>query len=128
MTSRVTLIVAAIAGATGVALGAFGAHGLKALLLEKGTTISWETAARYHLLHAVALVALAVLQAQLGPRAATLGRLIAWCWTGGILVFSGSLYLLAVLGLRWLGPITPIGGLAFILGWVLLIPVALRKD
>lgn len=128
MNSRVTLIVAGIAGATGVALGAFGAHGLKALLIEKGTSVSWETAARYHLLHALALFGLGIFQAQLGPRAATLGRLIAWCWTGGILIFCGSLYLLAVLGLRWLGPITPIGGLAFILGWLLLIPAALKKD
>ena len=92
-----------------VALGAFGAHGLKARLSDLGTAAAWETAALYHFLHALALLALAA-----GPRVPR-GPVI--CWGIGVLLFSGSLYLLAVTGLKALGMVTPLGGVAFLVGW-----------
>lgn len=106
---------AAILGAVGVALGAFGAHALKAQLVESGTMETWKTAVFYHLVHAVAALSAGFcvkLPNKLMLRAAA-------CWTGGILLFSGSLYGLALGGPRWLGPITPLGGLFFIVGWIL---------
>lgn len=123
MNPRIALIAAAVLGASGVGLGAFGAHGLRAELLAAGTTNAWETAVRYHLLHAVALFALAVaLSLPAGKSRAV--RLAGWGWLTGVVVFSGSLYWLALGGPRWLGPITPLGGLALLGGWLALIPAA----
>lgn len=104
-----------------VALGAFGAHGLAERLGDYGTKI-WQTAASYHLAHALALVALGVFERQ---RGATL----PWVQTGfglGILFFSGSLYVLAVSGQKWFGAITPLGGLCFLAAWLGLAYVASR--
>jgi uncharacterized membrane protein YgdD (TMEM256/DUF423 family) len=101
--------LAALFGASGVVLGAFGAHGLKALLAANQTQEVWHTASLYHLLHAVVLLWAAARQLAF--------RLFA-C---GILVFSGSLYLLAVTGLKWLGAVTPLGGLLLIAGWLSLL-------
>ena len=103
------LRLAAILAFLAVALGAFGAHGLKALLSANGTAEIWNTAVLYHLAHAVALVALALH----GPANRGVGYLL----TAGIVIFSGSLYLLAVTNVRWLGAITPVGGLCFLAGW-----------
>jgi uncharacterized membrane protein YgdD (TMEM256/DUF423 family) len=127
MNPRTTLIAAAILGASGVGLGAFGAHGLRAELLASGMTNAWETAVRYHLLHAVVLFALAVsLRQSAGPSRAV--RLAGWGWLIGVIVFSGSLYWLALGGPRWLGPITPLGGIALLGGWLALIPAALTDS
>lgn len=116
------LLIAALLGASGVMLGAFGAHALRARL---GSGLStWDTAVTYHLIHAVALLAVAVLL-----RSATdagLLRAAGWSMAFGVLLFSGSLYLLALDGPRWLGPITPLGGLGFIVGWILLAVYAVR--
>jgi uncharacterized membrane protein YgdD (TMEM256/DUF423 family) len=116
---------AAIAGFTGVALGALGAHALRAQLAAGGRADVWSTASLYHLLHAVALFGLALATERRpdggGDRNA---RWIAGLWTGGIIAFSGSLYVLALGGPRWLGPVTPFGGVLFLVGWTL---VALRK-
>lgn len=116
--------LAGILGATGVVLGAFGAHALKGKLDERGTAQVWDTAVKYHLIHAVALLALAawvetrsISGASKGQKAA---QRVAICWVAGILLFSGSLYLLALGGPAWLGPVTPLGGLALLAGWVLL--------
>ena len=110
----ITLLrIAAILCFLGVALGAFGAHALKATLQESGMLEVWNKAVLYHLVHAVALVALALHGA--GNRAAYF--LIA----AGILFFSGSLYVMALTSVRWLGAITPIGGLCFLAGWACLI-------
>ena len=106
--TRPNLIAAGLLGFTGVALGAFGAHALKETLATNGTTSTWQTAVLYHLVHAVALVAL--------PGWAWVGQ----CWIAGVLLFSGSLYWLALGGPRFLGPVTPLGGLALLLGWALL--------
>ena len=97
-------------GFLAVALGAFGAHGLKSTLLEHQTAAIWETAVLYHLTHAVMLFLLADREPfRSGP----------WlCFIGGIVVFSGSLYLLAFSNIRWLGAITPIGGVSLLAGWV----------
>jgi uncharacterized membrane protein YgdD (TMEM256/DUF423 family) len=107
------IVAAAGVGALGVILGAFGAHGLEARV-GADSLRTWETAVRYHLLHAVALLALA-----LHGAAAQRGiSLPAGLWTGGIVLFSGSLYLLTLGGPRWLGPVTPLGGLFLIAGWL----------
>ncbi len=94
-----------------VALGAFGAHALQERLSEADLAI-FETAVRYQLVHAVALLALAGLEGR-GYAVAT----AAWSFTAGVLIFSGSLYLLVLTGQRWMGAITPIGGVAMLIGW-----------
>jgi uncharacterized membrane protein YgdD (TMEM256/DUF423 family) len=108
--NRIALAGALLAGSA-VALGAFGAHALRALLDDQQLGW-WQTAVQYQLWHALALLALAALRP---PRAG----IIAWLLGGGASIFSGSLYLMALTGARWLGAITPIGGLAMILGWLL---------
>ena len=115
--------LAAFFGATGVALGAFGAHGLKKILAADMLAI-FETGCRYQMLHALALFGVAVLVATRPGRAA---RAAGWFFTAGIVLFSGSLYLLAGLGWRWLGPVTPLGGLGFIGGWIALFAAAGRR-
>lgn len=106
----------------GVAAGAFGAHGLKERLTPDLLAV-WETAARYQIYHALGLLALAGLWDKLSARAAgTAG----WCFLGGVLLFSGSLYALSLTGIRKLGAITPIGGLLFMAGWAALL-AALRR-
>lgn len=104
--------ICGVVGALGVALGAFGAHGLRSRVTEPRLLEVWETAARYHLIHAVALGLVAAHPAQ--PTAAG-GLLLA-----GIAVFSGSLYAMTLTGKRWLGAITPIGGVCLIGGWLAL--------
>ena len=101
--------LAAILGFTGVALGAFGAHGLKDVLAANGTAAVWQTAVLYQLVHAVAMLWAA-------DRKPSIARL----WAAGIVFFSGSLYLLALTNIKWLGAITPIGGVLFLIGWALL--------
>lgn len=114
-TRNITLAAAAL-GLTGVALGAFGAHALKPMLEAHGSVETWKTAVLYQLVHAVALLALAGWRdAHGGPS----GR-IAVLWFAGVLLFSGSLYWLSIGGPRLLGPVTPLGGAAFLAGWALL--------
>ena len=106
----------ASAAALGVVLGAFGAHGLKSHLSPDMLAI-FETGVRYHLIHALALLATAwAVDRWPSPQTSAAG----WLFLIGLVVFSGSLYMLAVTGARWLGAITPLGGLAFIAGWVAL--------
>ena len=106
--------------AVGVALGAFGAHGLKSRVSPEMVTV-WETGVRYHLVHALGLLAVAW-AVERWPAAGVAG----WLFVAGTAVFSGSLYLLALSGQRWLGAITPLGGLAFIAGWLVLAWAAFR--
>jgi uncharacterized membrane protein YgdD (TMEM256/DUF423 family) len=112
MTSATALRVAAIFGFLAVALGAFGAHGLKDLLAQHQTTAIWEKAALYHLTHAIVLLALAYGGRERFPAGPFL------CFAIGIVIFSGSLYALAATNVRWLGAVTPIGGLSLLAGWV----------
>lgn len=99
-----------------VALGAFGAHGLRDRVAEELISV-FETGARYHMYHALALLITARVAAISTGRAA---RMAGSLFLAGILLFSGSLYLLAVTGVRWLGAVTPLGGVAFLGGWVAL--------
>ncbi len=113
----------AVAAAIGVALGAFGAHGLKTRVAPELLAI-YETGVRYHLVHALGLLAAAwAADRWPGPWATLSG----WLFLSGIVIFSGSLYLLALTGVRWLGAITPVGGVAFMAGWLSLALAALRK-
>lgn len=120
---RVFLLLAAVAGATGVALGAFGAHALRDKLAPESLDV-WQTAVQYQLWHALALFGIGILLA-LYPASRWVAA-AGWACAAGILVFSGSLYLLALTGARGLGAVTPLGGLALIAGWVLLVVGALR--
>ena len=118
------LAVGAITGAIGVTLGAFGAHALKARLSAELLAI-FETGVRYQMYHAFALLAVAW-AASRWPG----GWINAsgWLFTSGILIFSGSLYVMTLTSVRWLGAITPVGGLCLILGWLALAATALRAD
>ncbi len=112
MTSRNAVRISALFGFLAVALGAFGAHGFNAILVRNNTRSIWETAALYHLTHAVVLLIVS-----------TREPLPQWVWrwfASGVAIFSGSLYLLALTNLRWLGAITPVGGLCLLLGWLTL--------
>jgi len=116
VTEKVTIRIAALMGLLAVALGAFGAHGLHSILERNQTAAIWEKAVLYHFIHALMLFILATRPAALGFAK------VAWiCFLIGIVIFSGSLYLLAVTNVRWLGAITPFGGTSFIVGWVCLL-------
>jgi uncharacterized membrane protein YgdD (TMEM256/DUF423 family) len=111
-------VIAAITGASAVGLGAFGAHGLEDMLTETGRLDVWKTAVFYHLVHSVVLLIVAVSSKQ---GADSRSGLSFWLFFGGIVVFSGTLYLLCLTGQTWLGAVTPIGGVALIAGWLSLI-------
>jgi uncharacterized membrane protein YgdD (TMEM256/DUF423 family) len=118
MHHRIALAWAGVLGATGVALGAFGAHALKGTLEGAGMRGTWETAVQFQLLHACALLGFAAWLRAPGPA----GRCAPWAvrlWIAGTLLFCGSLYVLALGGPRGFGPVTPLGGAALIAGWVL---------
>ena len=110
------LQLAGISGALAVGLGAFGAHSLEELLIQTNRLETFQTAVHYHFYHTLALLGIGILST-LKPEWKGLG-FSAWCMILGILIFSGSLYILCLTGLTWLGGITPLGGLAFILGWM----------
>jgi uncharacterized membrane protein YgdD (TMEM256/DUF423 family) len=110
MTNSLALRITGFLGFLAVALGAFGAHGLKEVLAQNGTTAIWEKAVLYHFIHVVMLFLLADrLPLRKGP---------LFSFLAGIAIFSGSLYLLAYTNLRWLGAITPLGGVSFLVGWL----------
>ena len=106
----------------GVALGAFGTHGLKDRLSPASIEI-WKTAVQYHLIHALALVFIGLLASQIQSK--NIER-AGWLIFAGTIVFAGSLYALAVSGIKWLGAITPLGGVCFLAGW-LMIAVTVAK-
>ncbi len=120
---RAVAISAALAGLA-VATGAFGAHGLKARLGPEQLAW-WHTAANYHLLHAIALVAIALTASRI--RVTRAFAVAYWLLTGGVLVFSGTLYAMALTDLRVLGAVTPVGGTALIAGWATLAIAAGRR-
>lgn len=109
----------------GVALGAFGAHGLQSVLTANGTVETYKTGVQYHLIHALALVLLAILADRLRDKKKV--ELAGWLFAIGILLFSGSLYVLAVSNVKILGAVTPLGGLCFLSGWALLAIAAVRE-
>jgi uncharacterized membrane protein YgdD (TMEM256/DUF423 family) len=115
--TRNLVITAAVLGFLGVGLGAFGAHGLQALLDANGRASTFETATQYHMYHALALLAVAWLHTQQPSR---------WTrWAGifmiaGVLLFAGSLYILAIFNLGFMGAVAPLGGTSLLIGWVCL--------
>ena len=125
--ARMLMFAGAILAGVGVAAGSFGAHGLKAVVEATGRADNWETAVRYCMYHALAVLVVGL--------AAALGRLDAgrtpllaagWCFVAGTVVFSGCLAFLAVSGLRFLGAVVPIGGVLFLIGWALLAVAVIR--
>jgi len=114
-TCQTLIAVGSLLAALAVAAGAFGAHMLKSIL-DPPMLAVFETAARYQMYHALGIIAAGLAGQVFGcPQVARAG----WCFAAGVLLFCGSLYGVSLLGVRWLGAITPIGGLAFIMGWSL---------
>lgn len=116
------LFLAACTGALAIALGAFGAHGLKSILAPEALA-TWQTAVFYHLVHSVLLIGICL---RLLLDDARRLFLAAYSVSGGILLFSGSLYILALGGPALFGPVTPIGGVLLIVGWLSIAAYALR--
>jgi uncharacterized membrane protein YgdD (TMEM256/DUF423 family) len=112
MTQRIVLILSSISGLLAVAVGAFGAHAFKAILTANGRTETYELASRYHFYHTLALLATGLLMEKF-PGFGT----SAIFFLTGIIIFSGSLYTLALTNQTWLGAVTPIGGVFLLLGW-----------
>jgi uncharacterized membrane protein YgdD (TMEM256/DUF423 family) len=119
MSQTSALRIAAVLGFLAVALGAFGAHSLKELLTRQNTAAIWEKAVLYHAIHAVMMFVVAS-RSQFSPGP-------WWCFLIGVVLFSGSLYLLALTNTRWLGAITPFGGTSFLAGWLWLALTAGRQ-
>jgi len=125
------ICIGSLFGLMAVACGAFGAHGLKALLSTNGALAeeaqkqlaNWETAARYQMYHALALVAVGLLALRCRSRALNIAGA---AMTAGTIIFSGCLYLLVLTGQKWLGAIVPIGGVLLLVGWAALIPAAMK--
>jgi uncharacterized membrane protein YgdD (TMEM256/DUF423 family) len=116
--SNPVLAAAGVFGVLGVALGAFGAHALKTVLTDQALSW-WQTGVQYHVVHAVALLVVAYAPGR--------NALAAWTFGLGITLFSGSLYAMALTGVTALGMITPVGGVAFLVGWAALIAAGLAK-
>ncbi|MCK5888955.1 MAG: DUF423 domain-containing protein [Methylococcales bacterium] len=116
MPTSIFLFLSAVCGLTGVMMGAFGAHGLKAILSPEMLAV-YKTGVDYQMWHALGLGVIALLhqQASDSPQLEWAG----WLMFAGICLFSGSLYLLAILNMKWLGMITPLGGIAFLAAWTL---------
>ncbi|WP_026678816.1 DUF423 domain-containing protein [Fictibacillus gelatini] len=120
---KVFLIIGAINAALAVALGAFGAHGLEGKLSEKMLEV-YKTGVQYHMYHALGILAVALIASKLTN--SSLVNWSGWLLFIGIILFSGSLYVLSMTGISKLGIITPFGGLAFIIGWILLVVGAVK--
>ncbi len=117
---RLFVVLGAISGCLAVGAGAFGAHGLRAMVSPEMLAV-FETGVRYQMYHALALIAVAWVVTRWPSGTAVWA---GWLFVAGTLLFSGSLYLLALTGVRWLGAVTPLGGVAFLAGWVCVILAA----
>ncbi|MEO1350308.1 MAG: DUF423 domain-containing protein [Cyanobacteria bacterium J06635_15] len=124
MTARLLIAIASLLGALSVAGGAFGAHALKDQLTEKALA-TFETGIRYQMYHALALLLVGLLLQQ-QPESSGLAN-VGWAFIIGVVIFSGSLYGLSLSGIKILGAITPLGGVAFIAGWLMLAWTAIGK-
>ncbi|WP_372523784.1 DUF423 domain-containing protein [Sulfuricaulis sp.] len=122
-TAKVFLILGGINAALVVLLGAFGAHGLKTRMTAEMLAV-YQTGVHYHLFHALGLLAVGLVATQISGSAYL--RWSGWLMLVGIILFSGSLYVLSISGLRWLGMVTPFGGILFIVAWILFV-VAIVK-
>ena len=118
------VIAAGISGGLGVALGAFGAHGLRGKVEER-LLETFQTAVQYQMIHALALLIVATMMLKSGRNLTR--DIAAGAFVVGILLFSGSLYGLVLTDMRWLGPVTPLGGLCFIVGWAALVAAGLQQ-
>ena len=121
---RPALVLVALFALLAVMAGAFGAHGLRGVIDERGLEV-FQTAVTYQIYHSLALILVAIL-----PVAGLSRRLLgiaAGFLVAGILLFSGSLYLLVLTGLRWMGPVTPVGGIGFMVGWILVLMAGFRR-
>jgi uncharacterized membrane protein YgdD (TMEM256/DUF423 family) len=124
MSARVAILVGSVAMFVAVALGAFGAHALKTRLTPDMTVV-WQTAVQYHAWHALAVLVVGVLLLQWpGQRAV---EVAGWLFVAGIVLFSGSLYAMALTGVRGLGAVTPFGGVAYLAGWAALVWAAATR-
>ena len=124
MTGRACIALGAVMGGLAVVLGAFGAHGLEAYLDEYEQAANYETAARYQMYHALALVLVGVIAER--SRTRTL-RLAGWCFAAGVVLFCGALYGVALARISQLGMVAPIGGALLIVGWAALAVSAMRR-
>lgn len=122
--SHLFIAIAAVNGFMAVACGAFAAHGLRARLPADLLAV-FQTGVQYQMYHALALLAVGILGLHMGSSG--LLRASGWLFLAGIIIFSGSLYVLSLSGVRWLGAITPIGGVAFLAGWLLLMAAVIRQ-
>jgi len=121
---RLFLAISSISGLLAVCLGAFGAHALKDRLTQSGMFHTYQTAVQYHFYHTLALLAIALLLSKYNTQWL---HLSGYAMTFGILLFSGSLYLMCFTGHRWLGAITPLGGVLFVAGWGCLLVAAIKN-
>ena len=123
---RLWLALAGLNGFIAVALGAIGSHALRNTLSPE--RLGWiETGLRYHMFHALALLGIAILFAVEAGREPWPLRIAAWCFLGGLVLFSGGLYVMGLAGIRSLGPTVPAGGLLFLAGWLGLVVYALTR-
>lgn len=121
---KIFIILGGMNAGLAVALGAFGAHGLKHVLTPEWLTI-YQTGVHYHLIHALGLLCVGIIAQKFTPSRWLDGA--GYCLLAGIILFSGSLYALSLSELRFLGMITPFGGLSFLLGWGLLVTAAFKE-
>lgn len=126
MNGKAIIMAAGLSGALAVGLGAFGAHGLEEILTKTGRLDTFETAVNYHFYHTLGLLLIGIL-ALVRPNWKSL-KFVVWSFVAGIILFSGSLYILSLSGVTWWGAVTPLGGVGFIMGWLGLFYVALRND
>ncbi|RBW49404.1 DUF423 domain-containing protein [Marinobacter sp. F3R11] len=122
---RLPIVMGAFFALTAVMAGAFGAHGLRNLVSERSLEV-FQTAVTYQMYHAIALILVALLSGFGLSR-----QLLGWAggfFLAGILLFSGSLYTLVLTDIRWIGPITPLGGVCFMIGWALLLTAGMRRQ
>lgn len=124
--ARTFMITAAVVGFLGVALGAFGAHGLSAIFEANGRAGTFDTANQYHMIHALALLGAALLLAH-QPDSSLL-RWAGWLFIAGMILFSGSLYILAIFDLGIMGAVAPFGGVALLGGWACIGLAAWRSE
>ena len=123
MMSKVFIILGSLNAFLAVALGAFGAHGLQNKLTEQ-MLATYETGVKYHMMHALGLILIGIISRY--TSGSVLINWSGWLICAGIVLFSGSLYLLSISGIRWLGAVTPLGGLSFLAGWLLLVVAAFK--
>ena len=121
--SKVFIILGSLNAFLAVALGAFGAHGLQNKLTEQ-MLATYETGVKYHMMHALGLILIGIISRY--TSGSVLINWSGWLICAGIVLFSGSLYVLSISGIRWLGAITPLGGLCFLAGWLLLAIAAFK--